>query len=88
MRSRSFSLLQWDRLTNPGPSGRARDREEAVSNIVFDDKMERIQREIAESHDLVVIPGYVVGRGAVSKEEGDASGCRISRPRSTRRVFL
>jgi hypothetical protein len=59
-----------------------------VSNIVFDDEMGRIQREIAESHDLVVIPGYVVGRGAVSKEEGDASGRRISRPRSTRRVFL
>jgi hypothetical protein len=82
MRSRSFSLLQWDRLTNPGLSGRARDREEAVSNIVFDDEMGRVQREIAESHDLAVIPGYLVGRRAVSKEEGDASGRRISRPRS------
>jgi len=48
MRSRSFSLLQWDRLTNPGLSGRARDREEAVSNIVFDDEVGRIEREIAE----------------------------------------
>jgi hypothetical protein len=54
VRSRSFSLLQWDRLTNPDLSGRARDREEAVLNIGFDDEMGRIQREIAESHDLVV----------------------------------
>jgi hypothetical protein len=29
-------------------------KEGAVSNIVFDDEMGRIQRAIAESHDLVV----------------------------------